>query len=195
VRAAQARLAAWLAVAVVAGGAGACADTLGGADVDAGAAPVPACELGQPGASGFEGLDEGGDVELTRGIQGYLLVFAALRAHGASPRKTHVALRAARDGDAPLQTQRPGLAWTPGADGATSEPFEIWLAPPVITEFVGRTGWIEARVGPEAAPLCVVRRAVRFVDREVCMHYEDGTLDCERRKQGGGAADGGRAGP
>jgi hypothetical protein len=39
-------------------------------------------------------------------------------------------------------------------------------------------------VAVDGAAVCSVETKVRFVDREVCMHYEDGTLDCTGAKKG-----------
>ncbi|MEY3012252.1 MAG: hypothetical protein RIT45_987 [Pseudomonadota bacterium] len=164
---------------------GCASDGAGGAD---GAGAEIRCELGRLVDGAFVEMPEGGDAELTRGFQGYLLVVAALRIEGATPRKTNVLLRAAKDQDEPHDSARPGLPWTQQGDGAISEAFEVWLSPPLVTAFTGHEGWLEATVREAGEDLCVVRRAVRFVDDEVCMHYEDGSLDCAGAKKGGGAA-------
>ncbi len=156
-------------------------------DADAAATEIR-CALGRWVDGTFVEIVEGGDAELTRGFQGYLLVVAALRIEGATPRKTHVLLRAAKDDDEPHDSARPGLPWEQQGNGAVSESFEVWLSPPLVTAFTGHEGWIEATVRDAGEDLCVVHRKVRFVDDEVCMHYEDGSLDCTGAKKGGGAA-------
>ena len=101
-----------------------------------------------------------------------------------SPRKTNVQLRAARDDEAPHGSMRPGLLWQPLDDGAVSEVFEIWLSPPLVTAFAGHPGRLEATVLSEGVTLCSAAVEVRYVDQQVCMHYEDGSLDCTGAKKG-----------
>lgn len=180
--------AALLVASAVIGVGCASADGAAGADALDAQPTAPRCVLGHIEGGVFVETPAGGDVELTRGFQGYLLVVAALRIEGASPRKTLVKLHANKDGDPPHDSARPGLQWEAAGGGAISESFEIWLSPPLVTAFVGRTGSIALEVSEAGAQLCALEQAVRFVDDQVCMHYEDGSLDCTGEKKGGGAA-------
>ena len=140
------------------------------------------CELGTTDAAGetFTLLAEGGDVELTRGFQGYLLILLRIRCEGAGLRRTGLAISASRDEGPIRDSAHPGLRWEPAADGSSlSEAFEVWLTPALVAEFVGRLGWVEiAALDVSDGEISRVRRAVRFVDDHICMHFEDGHLDC-----------------
>ncbi len=167
----------WLAAGCSSDGAGA---------GDTAQPSVVRCELGTTDPTGvsFAALAEGGDVELTRGFQGYLLILLRLRCEGAAPRRTGLTISASRDEGPARDSAHPGLRWDPAADGSSlSESFEVWLTPALVPEFVGRTGWVEiAAFDTKDAEICRVRRAVRFVDEDICMHFEDGHLDCSADK-------------
>lgn len=161
--------------------AAACADDASKGGSDATATEVR-CELGTTDLSGtsFLPLAEGGDVELTRGFQGYLLILLRMRCEGAGPRRTGLTIAASRDEGPVRDSVHPGLRWEPAADGSSlSDSFEVWLTPALVPEFIGRTGWVEiAAIDAVDHEICKVRRAVRFVDDDICMHFEDGHLDC-----------------
>lgn len=156
------------------------------------AAPAT-CLLGQTGHDGqsFDLIDDGGDVELTRGYQGYLLVLLRLQATASAPRSTRLIIRAGRADLAHHDSLNPRVTWEPLLEGgARSEPFEVWLSPALVSEFVGRQGSIRVTASNEAGQVvCVAERKVRFVDDDICMHYDDGSLACvAQRGQGGETA-------
>ena len=118
------------------------------------------------------------EVELIKGVQGYMLVRAQAHLWGETPRSVDVRVSAARSGEAPFVTVVGPRPLIQASDGRWQVgPLEVWLSPPEPEAFAGKLGTLrlELRSGARS---CRHALPVRFVDHTYCVHYEDGHVRC-----------------
>ena len=171
-----ASLAALLAAQLSAG----CAADVSEAAADTSEPSAPTCAIGELQGEDFVAWPDGSDAELVVGYQGYLFVHVRVADKTGELLKPNVRMTAECDGLEPSVTTRWRADMSAGSDGDTvSELIELWLYPALRDSFIGKSGRLTVEL-EERGSVCMAAVKVRYVDDELCMHYEDGSIKCKK---------------
>lgn len=123
-------------------------------------------------------LVDGDEVELLKGVQGYLLVQTTAHLWGSVPRMVEVKVTGAKDNAPGMDSTTPPRALTFAVDGhRATDPLEVWLAPPIPAEFLNQPGTLTLQV-QGGGRSCKTAVRVTFVDKTFCVHHDDGSISC-----------------
>ena len=137
------------------------------------------CAIGELEGGQFHAWPEGSDAELVVGYQGYLFVHVQVADRSGELLKPNVRMTAECEDLAPSVTTRWRADMSPSDDGSTvSELIELWLYPALRDSFIGKSGRLSVEL-EERGMVCKAAVHIRYVDDELCMHYEDGSIKCK----------------
>lgn len=123
-------------------------------------------------------LDDGDEVELLKGYQGYLLVQVRAHLWGAVSREVQLRVSGAKDGGPSFATVVPARTPIAATDGhLRTTPLEIWLTPADPFAFRDQLGTLTLQA-KGAGRTCTRTVKVRFVDKTFCVHHDDGSVVC-----------------
>ncbi len=150
----------------------------GAGDVQDDSGGGPSCTIGTVKDGVFSAWVDGDDAELVVGYQGYLFVYVQVADSSGALLKPKARMTAKCVGLEPSITSRWRADMTEQEDGSTvSEQLEVWLFPALRTEFEGQLGTLEVELEQDGLG-CHASVNVRYVDDELCKHFEDGSLKC-----------------
>ncbi len=138
----------------------------------------PTCTIGKIKDGQFIAWPDGADAEMVVGYQGYLFVHVQVADFSGILRKPKARMTATCKGQEPSVTSRWRADMSQQEDGSTvSELIELWLFPALRTEFEGQLGSLSVELDQDGE-ICSASVNVRYVDDELCKHFEDGSLKC-----------------
>lgn len=138
------------------------------------------CAIGNLVSDEFQPWPDHSHAELVVGYQGYLFVHVRVADGAGEMLKPNVRMTAECDGLEPSVTTRWRADMSPTSDGGTvSELIELWLYPALRDAFIGKSGRLTVELA-ERGVLCLAEVKVKYVDDELCMHYEDGSIKCQK---------------